>query len=61
MRHFLGFDDLTPVQVWDLLNLARDLKREWSAGGNDPVLRGKSLGLLFQKPSLRTASRLRWA
>jgi ornithine carbamoyltransferase len=46
--------DLTPDDVWDLLTLARDLKAEWRAGGNHPLLKGKTLGLLFQKSSLRT-------
>ena len=30
------------------------LKADWQAGGNEPVLRGKTLGMIFQKPSLRT-------
>lgn len=30
------------------------LKREWRNGGNQPLLRGKTLGMIFQKPSLRT-------
>ncbi len=54
MRHFLSMADLTSDEVWDLLTLARDLKTEWRAGGNRPLLKGKTLGLLFQKPSLRT-------
>ncbi|MCS7220634.1 MAG: ornithine carbamoyltransferase [Anaerolineae bacterium] len=54
LRHFLSMADLTPSEVWDLLLLAHELKREWQAGGNRPLLKGKSLGMLFQKPSLRT-------
>jgi ornithine carbamoyltransferase len=30
------------------------LKAEWQSGGNRPVLGGKTLGMIFQKPSLRT-------
>jgi len=37
-----------------MLNLAVDLKKEWQTGGNPPLLKGKSLGMIFQKPSLRT-------
>ncbi|MEM6526704.1 MAG: ornithine carbamoyltransferase, partial [Chloroflexota bacterium] len=37
-----------------LLNKAIDLKKEHAAGGNQPVLAGKTLGMIFQKPSLRT-------
>ncbi|NOZ26624.1 MAG: ornithine carbamoyltransferase [Chloroflexi bacterium] len=54
MQHFLSIADLTPEELWRILRLARELKDEWLAGGNRPLLRGKVLGLLFQKPSLRT-------
>ncbi len=36
------------------MDLALELKAEWRAGGNKPSLRGKTLGMIFQKPSLRT-------
>jgi ornithine carbamoyltransferase len=54
MDHFLNLADLTPGGLRGLLNLAVELKEEWKAGGNRPLLRGKTLGMLFQKPSLRT-------
>lgn len=54
MKHFLSLADLTPDDIQDLLSLALKLKDEWRKGGNEPVLRGKSLALVFQKPSLRT-------
>lgn len=54
MKHFLSIADLTPDELENLLRLAADLKEEWRAGGNKPILKGKSLALLFQKPSLRT-------
>ena len=54
MEHFLSITDLTTDQVWGLLELAKRLKAAYLAGGNEPLLQGKSLGLLFQKPSLRT-------
>jgi ornithine carbamoyltransferase len=54
MRHFLTLADLTSEQLWEYLEVARDLKAEWSAGGNQPILRGQALGMVFQKPSLRT-------
>jgi len=37
-----------------LLELALHLKMEWQTGGNRPILRNKTLGMIFQKPSLRT-------
>lgn len=54
MDHFLSLSDLTPDELRGLLNLALDLKEEWKADGNRPLLKGKTLGMLFQKPSLRT-------
>jgi len=54
MDHYLSIADLTPVAFQGLLDLAMALKEEWAAGGNRPVLKGKTLGMLFQKPSLRT-------
>jgi ornithine carbamoyltransferase len=54
MKHFLSLADLTTDQVWDLLHRARALKAEWQTGGNKPILKGKVLGMVFQKPSLRT-------
>jgi len=54
IQHFLSIADLTPETLWHILELGRDLKEEWKAGGNRPLLKGKTLGMLFQKPSLRT-------
>lgn len=54
MKHFLSIAALTPDELHHLLSLATQLKEEWRNGGNKPVLQGKSLALVFQKPSLRT-------
>jgi ornithine carbamoyltransferase len=54
MDHFISLADLTPDALRGLLKLAVDLKEEWSGGGNRPILKGKTLGMVFQKPSLRT-------
>jgi ornithine carbamoyltransferase len=51
---FLSLADCSARQLWAWLELARDLKAEWKAGGNKPLLKGKTLGMIFQKPSLRT-------
>jgi ornithine carbamoyltransferase len=37
-----------------MLDLAVTLKKELKAGGNQPLLKGRVLGMIFQKPSLRT-------
>jgi ornithine carbamoyltransferase len=54
LKHFITIADLSSEEIHNLLELAARLKAEWKQGGNQPVLRGKSLALLFQKPSLRT-------
>jgi ornithine carbamoyltransferase len=54
MKHFITLADLSAEEFWGLLNEAARLKEEWKAGGNSPLLKGKTLGMLFQKPSLRT-------
>ncbi len=53
-RDFVSLADYTAEELWRWLRLARDLKAEWQAGGNRPLLKGKTLGMIFQKPSLRT-------
>lgn len=55
LSHFTGIEELSSEQFWGLLKLARRLKDEWTqCGRNEPVLAGKSLAMLFEKPSLRT-------
>jgi ornithine carbamoyltransferase len=54
LKHFLALADFTPEELHALLNLAGRLKEEWQRGGNEPILQGKSLAMIFQKPSLRT-------
>lgn len=53
-KDFIAVSDFTPLELQDMLDLAIYLKKEWKSGGNKPVLKGKTLGLIFQKPSLRT-------
>lgn len=54
MRHFISTSDYTRPELMEILELARKLKQEWRQGGNPPLLKGKVLGMIFQKPSLRT-------
>ena len=54
MKHFLDLANCPTDELEHLLDLALRLKAQWRAGGNQPVLRGKTLGMIFQKPSLRT-------
>jgi ornithine carbamoyltransferase len=54
MKHFLAISDLNREEIQALLDLAIHLKEERRAGANKPILAGKSLAMVFQKPSLRT-------
>ncbi|MEP7292677.1 MAG: ornithine carbamoyltransferase [Chloroflexota bacterium] len=54
MRHFIDLADWSSDDLRQLLDLAVQLKQEWRSGGNKPVLKGKALAMIFQKPSLRT-------
>jgi ornithine carbamoyltransferase len=54
MKDFISIADLSAEQIWEFLNRARELKDEWREIGNQPILKGKVLGMIFQKPSLRT-------
>ncbi len=54
MRHFIDLMDWSTEDLRQLLDLAVHLKMEWRSGGNQPVLKGKALAMVFQKPSLRT-------
>jgi ornithine carbamoyltransferase len=54
LKHFLNLADFSPEEIQELLSLATELKTAWRSGGNEPILKGKSLALVFQKPSLRT-------
>ena len=54
MKHFLAISDLSSGEVQDLLDLAIKLKEEYFKKGNPPLFKGRVLGMIFQKPSLRT-------
>jgi len=54
MKHFIAISDYSPQELQEILDLAVYLKKEHKAGGNRPVLKGKVLAMVFQKPSLRT-------
>lgn len=54
MEHFLAISDLNHEDIQALLDLAILLKKERREGGNKPLLDGKNLAMVFQKPSLRT-------
>ncbi len=54
MKDLLAIADLSPAELKRFLDTAKKLKAEWRKNGNKPVLKNKTLGMVFQKPSLRT-------
>ncbi|NTV36618.1 MAG: ornithine carbamoyltransferase [Anaerolineaceae bacterium] len=53
-KDFLDINDYSSEDLQGMLDLAVDLKKELKASGNKPILKNKTLALIFQKPSLRT-------
>jgi ornithine carbamoyltransferase len=54
MKDFIAIADYSPRELQEMLDLAIELKEEWKTSGNPPLLKGKVLAMIFQKPSLRT-------
>ena len=54
MKHILKLADLTADEITELLNIADQLKYEKKNGVPHPLLKGKTLGMIFSKSSTRT-------
>jgi len=54
LRHFRDLFDISADEAEDLLALADRLKREDREGHREAALQGRILGLIFEKPSVRT-------
>lgn len=54
MRHLLTLFDLTDDEVRAILDLAHDMKKAVLRGEREPRLLRKTIGMIFEKPSLRT-------
>jgi len=54
MKHLLKMLDLSTEEIIEILNLADQLKYELKHGIPHPHLKGKTLGMIFQKASTRT-------
>lgn len=55
MRHFISIASCSVAELEHFLDVSRRLKAELRARGrNDPILAGKTLAMIFEKPSLRT-------
>jgi ornithine carbamoyltransferase len=54
MNHLLKLSDMSAEEITDILNLADQLKYENKNGVEHHHLKGKTLGMIFQKSSTRT-------
>ena len=55
MKHFTAIADCTPQELNHVMDVAFRLKDQLKrTGRNDPILAGKTLAMIFEKPSLRT-------
>jgi len=53
-RDLLTLQDLSDEELMQILSLAREVKANWDPARYGSVLAGKTIALLFQKPSTRT-------
>ena len=53
-RHFLDLDQVDPKTLRQILDRGKAMKKERSNGGHDQPLTGKTLAMIFEKPSTRT-------
>ncbi len=54
MKHLLKMSDLSKDEIQRIFALTRDLKEKFTAGIREPLLPGRVMALIFEKPSLRT-------
>src|SRR5215211_8891390 len=53
-KDILSIADLSTSEISKILTLTEKLKREQKSGKSQPFLEGRTLGMIFQKPSTRT-------
>jgi ornithine carbamoyltransferase len=53
-RHLVSLFDITPADVDEILEISAELKTRLRDGDRPPILQGRVLTLVFEKPSLRT-------
>jgi ornithine carbamoyltransferase len=55
MKHFVDISDYSTAELRHMLDVSKRLKAQLkSTGRNDALLAGKTLAMIFEKPSLRT-------
>ena len=53
-KDLLTLAELSPKEFESLIDFSIKLKKEFKKGGNKPILKNKTLTMIFQKPSTRT-------
>lgn len=53
-KNFLSLDNLDKEEILSILQLSKDLKRDLKNGKLSQLLKGRTLAMIFQKPSTRT-------
>lgn len=54
MRHFLTLNDISKDEIFDILNIAKDIKKEALNKEYKPYLKDQFLAMIFEKSSTRT-------
>jgi len=53
-KHFLHISDYNSNELWEILELAKDVKKQFRAKKTNQFFKNKSLAMIFAKPSART-------
>jgi ornithine carbamoyltransferase len=53
-RHLITLGDLTSAEIERIFSITEDLKSKFDRGLREPLLPGRVMAMLFEKPSLRT-------
>jgi len=53
-KHLLTLDELEKKEILQLVELSNKMKKDLKKGKNKPILKNKTLAMIFQKPSTRT-------
>ena len=54
VRHLIMLADLTSAEIERIFSITEDLKTKFEKGLREPLLPGRVMALVFEKPSLRT-------
>ena len=54
MRHFLTFEDFSKEEIFEILRLAAEIKKEAKVRDYKPYLKNQTLAMIFEKSSTRT-------